>query len=253
MNGLFFVAVEDGGGVYAFALAADGSAELVSTDRPRSRGRHEPRLRLRPRSARGPCATTAAAASRRRSPSTAPTSPASSTSLGRRAWKTSTTRASPRRRPRCRRTASARCGGSRTDVRLGALKVGTLPGAVDDEGPGEGEDPGPGEGDGPGGGGGPGEGAGNQPGPVDRPAPRIRTRRGKQGRCHRRPVGCRPRRSRHDHARRTARWRRRRGLDVLRPGVPRRRRAERPGSDHRDDPDGCHGRSAPSRGVLRRW
>ncbi len=30
-NGLFFVAVEDGGGVYAFALSADGSAELVST------------------------------------------------------------------------------------------------------------------------------------------------------------------------------------------------------------------------------
>lgn len=33
-DGLFFVAVEDGGGVYAFALAADGSAELVSTIDP---------------------------------------------------------------------------------------------------------------------------------------------------------------------------------------------------------------------------
>lgn len=32
--GLFFVAVEDGGGVYAFALSADGSAELVSTIEP---------------------------------------------------------------------------------------------------------------------------------------------------------------------------------------------------------------------------
>ncbi|MGO2930983.1 lamin tail domain-containing protein [Microbacterium sp.] len=33
-DGLFFVAVEDGGGVYAFALAADGTAELVSTIDP---------------------------------------------------------------------------------------------------------------------------------------------------------------------------------------------------------------------------
>ncbi|MGP6170870.1 lamin tail domain-containing protein [Microbacterium sp. A204] len=33
-DGLFFVAVEDGGGVYAFALAADGSAVLVSTIDP---------------------------------------------------------------------------------------------------------------------------------------------------------------------------------------------------------------------------
>lgn len=33
-DGLFFVAVEDGGGVYAFALAADGSAQLVSTIDP---------------------------------------------------------------------------------------------------------------------------------------------------------------------------------------------------------------------------
>ncbi|HCS60819.1 MAG TPA: hypothetical protein DIW46_05375, partial [Microbacterium sp.] len=33
-DGLFFVAVEDGGGVYAFALSADGSAELVSTIDP---------------------------------------------------------------------------------------------------------------------------------------------------------------------------------------------------------------------------
>ncbi|GEK86978.1 lamin tail domain-containing protein [Microbacterium aerolatum] len=33
-DGLFFVAVEDGGGVYAFALAADGSADLVSTIDP---------------------------------------------------------------------------------------------------------------------------------------------------------------------------------------------------------------------------
>ncbi|GGD74653.1 lamin tail domain-containing protein [Microbacterium murale] len=32
--GLFFVAVEDNGGVYAFALAADGSAQLVSTIDP---------------------------------------------------------------------------------------------------------------------------------------------------------------------------------------------------------------------------
>lgn len=33
-DGLFFVAVEDNGGVYAFALAADGSARLVSTIDP---------------------------------------------------------------------------------------------------------------------------------------------------------------------------------------------------------------------------
>lgn len=33
-SGLFFVAVEDGGGVYAFALSADGPAELVSTIDP---------------------------------------------------------------------------------------------------------------------------------------------------------------------------------------------------------------------------
>jgi len=33
-DGLFFVAVEDNGGVYAFALTADGSAELVSTIDP---------------------------------------------------------------------------------------------------------------------------------------------------------------------------------------------------------------------------
>lgn len=33
-DGLFFVAVEDGGGIHAFALAADGSAELVSTIDP---------------------------------------------------------------------------------------------------------------------------------------------------------------------------------------------------------------------------
>ena len=33
-DGLFFVAVEDGGGVFAFALSADGSAELISTIDP---------------------------------------------------------------------------------------------------------------------------------------------------------------------------------------------------------------------------